>query len=57
MRHGMEQDCKKALDQMDERMYARESEDNYNQVICYGIAFYKKRCLVKKCRVIMDEKA
>ena len=45
---GMEQDCKKALDQMDERMYAREYEDNYNQVICYGIAFYKKRCLVKK---------
>lgn len=34
----------------DERMYARDFEDAYDSehIHCYGIAFYKKRCLVKK---------
>ena len=37
-----------ALEQINTRMYAAEYEDDYDQIICYGIAFYKKRCLVKK---------
>ena len=41
-------DCDNALRQIDERMYAKEFEDSYDQVLCYGISFYKKRCLVKK---------
>lgn len=41
-------DCDKAIVQIDDRMYAKEFEDDYSQVICYGISFYKKRCLVKK---------
>ncbi len=41
-------DCDEALQQMDDRMYAEEFEEDYSQVICYGISFYKKRCLVKK---------
>ena len=45
---SMERKCDEALCQMDEKMYAREYEDDYDQIICYGIAFYKKRCLVKK---------
>lgn len=44
----MEADCEKALEQINTRMYAAEYEDDYDQIICYGIAFYKKRCLVKK---------
>ena len=32
---------------MDEKMYAREYEDDYDQIVCYGIAFFKKRCLVR----------
>lgn len=43
----LEKDCQKALDQIDTKMYAREFEDTYEEVLCYGIAFYKKRCLVK----------
>ena len=37
-----------ALEQIDERMYANEYEDDYDDIMCYGISFFKKRCLVKK---------
>lgn len=40
--------CTKALEQMDTRMYAEEYRDDYDQILCYGIAFFKKRCLIKK---------
>lgn len=40
--------CTKALEQMDTRMYAEEYRDDYDEILCYGIAFFKKRCLVKK---------
>ena len=43
----MEQDSDSALQQIDEKMYAKEYEDEYDQILCYGIAFFKKRCLVK----------
>ena len=29
-------------------LYAKEYEDDYDQVLCYGISFFKKRCLVKR---------
>ena len=44
----LEAACTKALEQMDTRMYAEEYRDDYDQILCYGIAFFKKRCLVKK---------
>ena len=44
----LESACADALDQIDERMYAKEYEDDYDQVLCYGISFFKKRCMVKK---------
>ena len=34
------------LAQIDEKMYAKEFEDSYDKILCYGIAFFKKRCLV-----------
>ncbi len=40
--------CDRALQQMNEKMYAKEYEDDYDQIFCYGISFFKKRCLVKK---------
>ncbi len=43
----LKKDCQKALDQIDTKMYAKEFEDTYEEVLCYGIAFYKKRCLVR----------
>lgn len=40
-------DCEKAAEQIDERMYAEEFKEDYAEVVCYGISFYKKRCFVK----------
>ena len=39
--------CEAALTQITTRMYAQEFEDDYDQICCYGIAFFKKRCLIK----------
>ena len=44
----MELDGERALAQIDARMYAKELEAEYDEVLCYGIAFFKKRCLVKR---------
>lgn len=44
----LENACDAALEQIDERMYAKEYEDDYDQILCYGISFFKKRCRVKK---------
>ena len=41
-------DCDRAIAQIDDRMYAKEFEAEYDQVLCYGISFFKKRCIVKK---------
>ena len=41
-------DCETAIKQINEKMYANEFEDAYDEILCYGISFFKKRCLVKK---------
>ena len=45
--NGLEASCAAALQQIEDRQYAKEFEEDYDSVLCYGIAFYKKRCLVK----------
>lgn len=44
----MDSNCNRAIEQINERMYAEEYRDDYDQILCYGIAFFKKRCIVKK---------
>lgn len=39
--------CEAALTEIATRMYAQEFEDDYDQIYCYGIAFFKKRCLIE----------
>lgn len=46
--NDMEDDCEKALEQIRDRNYAESLQDEYEEVICYGVAFYKKRCVVKR---------
>lgn len=41
-------ECDHAIDQINDRMYADEYADDYDEILCYGIAFFKKRCVVKK---------
>ena len=45
---AMNRDCEDAIRQIDDRMYAKEYEDEYDHILCYGISFFKKRCLVKE---------
>ena len=45
--NGLEASCAAALQQIEDRQYAKEFEEDYDSVLCYGIAFYKKRCLVQ----------
>ena len=44
---GLESSCKEAIMQIDSRMYSEEFQDDYSKVMCYGVSFYKKRCLVQ----------
>ena len=46
----MDTDCQKALDQINEKMYAKEYEDEYEEVFCYGISCYKKRCMIENLK-------
>lgn len=44
----MEKECQNALQQIEDHQYARKIErSGYKKVIRYGIAFYKKECVVK----------
>ena len=45
---GLEASCEAALQQIEDRQYAKDFADDYDDILCYGIAFYKKRCLVKE---------
>lgn len=47
-REGLLKACGEAVAQIDHRMYGEELREDYSQVISYGIAFYKKRCLIKR---------
>ena len=44
----MGKDCEEALQQILDKGYARSIEPGYQEVICYGIAFYRKSALIKK---------
>lgn len=51
----MENDCRKALAQMEKRQYTRQDAGHlaeevlkgYEKVLCYGTAFFEKQCLIK----------
>lgn len=45
---NLSKDCDAALQQINTCMYAKELEDDYDQVLCYGISFFKKRCVIRK---------
>ena len=45
---NLENECDIALQQINDRMYAKEYQDDYDEILCYGISFFKKRCMVRK---------
>ena len=46
--YGLATECDLALQQIDDRMYAKEFEDDYDEIFCYGISFFKTRCMLRK---------
>ncbi len=52
---NLEQACRRALEQTTEIHYAEVLEDQgIDDILCYGIAFYKKRCMVM-CKKLKPE--
>lgn len=44
----LESECDTVLRQIDHQSYAKDFTDNYDEIFCYGISFFKKRCMLKK---------
>ena len=45
--NNLDQACERALEQIKDRRYDQTlREDGRNEILAYGIAFYKKRCKV-----------
>ena len=45
---GLETGCDTALGQIAEKQYAKGLErSGFKKVLCFGIAFFRKECLVK----------
>ena len=44
----MESDCMEAVNQIATRQYVRDFLDGYKTIVCDGVAFFKKACLIKK---------
>lgn len=40
--------AEEAVNQIETRKYAEKFSDEYDNVICYGIAFWKKKCMISK---------
>lgn len=43
----MDKMCEEALEQIRTARYAEALEEEYEEILCYGICFFKKRCAVK----------
>ena len=45
----MSDKCDEALSQIEEKQYDAELiEEGYNNIVKYGITFYKKDCMIKR---------
>ena len=46
---GLEAKCREALQQIEEQKYEEAlRQEGYSQILKYGVAFYRKECMVKK---------
>ncbi|MBQ6738066.1 MAG: PD-(D/E)XK nuclease domain-containing protein [Synergistaceae bacterium] len=47
----MEKDCQTAQEQIKKQKYAEDNRfHGYEKVLCYGVAFFQKKALVKKSK-------
>ena len=46
---GLEEKCDEALRQIEEQKYEEAlRQEGYQDILKYGVAFYRKECMVKK---------
>ena len=45
---ALDRECIAAVDQIAVQKYAREYLDGYKTLVCYGVAFYKKTCRIRR---------
>ena len=43
----MEKDCDEAIKQIIDKKYSAGIDDGFEQILCYGVSFYKKKAKVK----------
>ena len=46
----MDKDCDAAIKQIIDRKYAESIDEGFEQILCYGVSFYKKKAKVKLLR-------
>ena len=54
-KEGLPKKCDEALDQIERDEYCKGVPDGYESIMCYGVAFWKKRCMVKLYKGSYDE--
>ena len=47
----LESDCLSAVNQIATRQYVRDYLTGYRTIVCYGVSFFKKECLVKRIEI------
>ena len=50
---GLEESCAAALQQIEDRQYAKEFEEDYDSILCYGIAFIKSAAWSKQNNLVL----
>lgn len=51
----MDAKCDEALEQIEDRQYARALENEFGEILCCGICFFKKKCQVKMTPHFIDK--
>ncbi len=49
-RESMKYACERALAQIDVNQYARQFLKGYKNVVCYGVSFFEKECVIKTAK-------
>lgn len=52
-RSDLLKDCDRALKQIQDRKYTVNYEEDYDEILCYGISFCRKSCMVKMAESLM----
>lgn len=52
----LQKDCAKAIEQIKREQYAKTLLKGYRTILCYGIAFFEKECVIEKADIPLSHK-